>query len=138
MQIAKSVEAVLGQITFLYYHQIEPAAQFYGEGLGLDLVEDQGWAKIYRVAGTAYLGIVAGDKAFHTPQEKNAVLVTLVVDDASQWYDDLKGRGVHLLSEPQDREEIGIRCFFLEDPGGYALEVQQFLRPEQVAVFGGA
>ena len=62
----------------------------------------------------------------------------LVVDDASQWYDELKGRGVHLLSEPQDREEIGIRCFFLEDPGGYALEVQQFLRPEQVAVFGGA
>ena len=128
---------VRGQITFLYYHEVEPAARFYGEVMGFDLVEDQGWAKIYRVAESAYLGVVAGDRAFHTPQESNAVLVTLVVGDASQWYDELQGRGVRLLSELEHREEIGIRCFFIEDPGGYALEVQQFLRPEQVAVFGG-
>jgi catechol 2,3-dioxygenase-like lactoylglutathione lyase family enzyme len=136
MSMAKSTEAVQGQITFLYYDRIEAASQFYGEVLGFDLVEDQGWAKIYRVAGGAYLGIVAGDKGFHTPQEKSAVLVTLVVNDARQWYEELDGRGVRLLGELRDREEIGIRCFFLEDPGGYSLEVQQFLRPEQVAVFG--
>lgn len=136
--MAKAAEAVQGQITFLYYHQVEPAARFYGEMLGFDLVEDQGWAKIFRIAESAYLGVVAGDKAYHTPQEKNAVLVTLVVGDASQWYDELQGRGVQLLSELEQREGIGIRCFFLKDPGGYTLEVQQFLRPEQVAVFGGA
>jgi catechol 2,3-dioxygenase-like lactoylglutathione lyase family enzyme len=129
---------VQGQITFLYYHEIEPAARFYEEVLGFDLVEDQGWAKIYRIADSAYLGVVAGDKAYHTPQEKNAVLVTVVVGDALQWYDTLKRKRVPLLSELEHREEIGIRCFFLEDPGGYTLEVQQFLRPEQVEVFGGA
>jgi hypothetical protein len=26
-------------------------------------------------------------------------------------------------------EESGILCFYLEDPGGYTLEVQQMLRP---------
>jgi len=119
---------VQGQITFLYYRQIEPAAVFYGE--------DQGWAKIYRVGGNAYLGIVAGDKGFHTPQERNAVLVTLVVNDIEGWYERLKSRGVKLLTELQHREEIQIRCFFLEDPGGYSLEVQQFLKPHLAELFG--
>jgi predicted enzyme related to lactoylglutathione lyase len=127
---------VQGQITFLYYRQIEPAAVFYGEVMGLELIEDQGWAKIYRVGGNAYLGIVAGDKGFHTPQERNAVLVTLVVNDIEGWYERLKSRGVKLLTELQHREEIQIRCFFLEDPGGYSLEVQQFLKPHLAELFG--
>ncbi len=126
---------VQGQITFLYYREIEPAAVFYSEVMGFELIEDQGWAKIYRVGGNAYLGIVAGDKGFHTPQERNAVLVTLVVSDIEGWYERLKSRGVKLLTELQHREEIQIRCFFLEDPGGYNLEVQQFLKPHLAELF---
>lgn len=126
---------VQGQITFLYYREIEPAAVFYSEVMGFELIEDQGWAKIYRVGGNAYLGIVAGDKGFHTPQERNAVLVTLVVNDIEGWYERLKSRGVKLLTELQHREEIQIRCFFLEDPGGYSLEVQQFLKPHLAELF---
>ncbi len=88
------------QITFLYYQQIEPAASFYQHLMGFELVEDQGWARIYRTSGNAYLGIVAGEKGFHTPQENSAVLVTLVVDDAVRWYGQLKDRGVNMLSDP--------------------------------------
>lgn len=88
------------------------------------------------MGGNAYLGIVAGDKGFHTPQERNAVLVTLVVNDIEGWYERLKSRGVKLLTELQHREEIQIRCFFLEDPGGYSLEVQQFLKPHLAELFG--
>jgi predicted enzyme related to lactoylglutathione lyase len=126
---------VQGQITFLYYDQIEPAAAFYHQVMGFELVVDQGWARIFRTSGSAYLGVVAGDKGFHTPQERNAVLVTLVVDDASRWYRELKGRGAKMLSELEHRQEIGIRCFFLQDPGGYTLEVQQFLSPGQAEIF---
>jgi catechol 2,3-dioxygenase-like lactoylglutathione lyase family enzyme len=129
--------AVCAQITFLYYAQIEPAAAFYAQTLGFELVEDQGWAKIYRTGGNAYVGLVAGEKGYHRPQAKSAVLVTLVVDDAARWYEKLRGKGVRLLGELEDRAEIGIRCFFFEDPGGYTLEVQEFLKPEQIAVFGG-
>jgi predicted enzyme related to lactoylglutathione lyase len=125
-----------GLITFLYYPQIEPAASFYGEVMGFELVEDQGWAKIYRASGNAYLGIVAGEKGFHKHQSENAVLVTVVVEDAAAWFDELEARGVKMLSSLEHREEIGILCFFLTDPGGYALEVQQFLKPGQIEVFG--
>jgi predicted enzyme related to lactoylglutathione lyase len=126
---------IFSQITFFYYDELAPAAAFYEEILGLALVEDQGWARIYRLAGGAFLGIVAGDKGFHRPQARSAVLLTLVVDDVLAWHEHLAAHGVELLSEVQDRPEIQIRCFFLEDPGGYALEIQQFLRPDLVDIF---
>lgn len=127
--------AVKSQITFLYYHDLEPIARFYEDVLGLELVEDQGWAKIYAAAGSAFLGIVGGEKGFHQPREENAVLVTLVVDDVLAWYSYLKEQGVKLLSEVKDVEEIQVRVFFIQDPGGYALEIQQFLDPEVASTF---
>jgi predicted enzyme related to lactoylglutathione lyase len=132
------MQPVQSQITFLYYKELEPIASFFEDVLGFEIVEDQAWAKIYRVAGQAFLGIVAGDKGFHQPQERNAVLITLIVDDAAQWYDYLKGSGVQMLTGLQDRKEIQIRCFFFQDPGGYAFEVQQFLRPGPAKIFGSA
>lgn len=123
------------QITFLYYRDLEPIDKFYQKVMGFELVEDQGWAKIYRVSGNAYLGIVDGNRGFHKPQEKNAVLVTLVVDDVFGWYDYLKSKGVKMLTEVKESEEIQVRGFFCEDPGGYSIEVQQFLNPDVARLF---
>lgn len=127
---------IRSQITFLYYKDLEPVERFYGEILGLELVEDQEWAKIYRIGGNAFLGIVSGEKGFHRPRAQNAVLITLVVDDVLGWYAYLDGRGVDLLTKVKEVEEIRVRAFFLEDPGGYTLEIQQFLDPQVASVFG--
>ena len=126
--------SIQSQITFLYYDELAPIARFYEQVMGFEPVEDQEWARIYRVGG-AFLGIVAGDKGHHRAQEKSAVLVTLVVDDVAGWHGHLKAHGVQTLTEVQDREDIQIRCFFFDDPGGYSLEIQQFLRPASAAVF---
>jgi predicted enzyme related to lactoylglutathione lyase len=126
---------VQSQITFLYYRDLQPAAEFYQEVMGFELVEDQGWAKIYRVSDSAYLGIVDETRGFHKAQERNAVLVTLVVDDVSWWYDYLKRKGVKMLTELREVKDIQVRGFFLEDPGGYAVEVQQFLNPKVAQIF---
>ncbi len=126
---------VCSQITFLYYDDLAPVDRFYREIMGFELVEDQEWAKIYSVGGNAFVGIVDGEKGFHKPQEKNAVLVTLVVDDARRWYEYLKNAGVRLLTELKEMEGIQIRGFFLQDPGGYSLEVQQFLNPDVARLF---
>lgn len=125
----------LSQITFLYYRDLHPIALFYEDVLGLELVDDQKWARIYRVSGHAFIGMVAGEKGFHQPQEKNAVLVTLVVDDVPRWYEHLQSKGVKMLTELRHMEEIQVRCFFFEDPGGYTFEVQQFLNPNLAAIF---
>jgi predicted enzyme related to lactoylglutathione lyase len=125
------------QITFLYYKDLAPIVTFYEEVMGFEKVEDQGWAKIYRVEGNAFIGVAAGENAFHRPQEKNAVLITLVVDDVSGWYQYLRGQGVTMLSNLREVPAIQVRCFFCEDPGGYSLEVQEFLKPELRSAFYG-
>jgi predicted enzyme related to lactoylglutathione lyase len=120
------VNAPTAQITFLYYADLAPAAAFYGETLGLPLVLDQGWAKIYRVAAGAHLGIVTGAAAFHQPQEHNAVLISLVVADAAAWCARLQAAGVPILRPLAERPEIHLRTCFVQDPGGYAVELQEF------------
>jgi len=119
------VSRPLSQITFLYYSDLEPVAEFYESMLDLELVEDQGMAKIYRICGNAYLGIVDGTKGLFRPQRHSAVLLTLVVDDVQAWHDYLKGRGIETMSEIS--EDAHVRHFVLDDPGGYTLKVQSFL-----------
>jgi len=133
--MASDLAGIDSQITFLYYDDLRQAQECYGQVMGFDLVEDQCWAKIYRVSGNSFVGIVAGEKGFRRPQPYNAVLLTLVTSDVDGWYDHLQKAGVKLLTTVQCREDIQIRCFFLEDPGGYALEVQQFLRPDLLETF---
>lgn len=118
------------QITFLYYKDLARAARFYDEVLKLELCDDQGDARIYRVAEKAFVGIVDGEKGHCRAQETNAVLITLVADDVEAWYAYLKDCGVKLLTEVKQPGSFPVKCFFFEDPEGYQYEVQRFLDPE--------
>lgn len=132
MQRPKPIQS---QITFLYYHDLTAIVAFYEHVLGFDLVEDQGWAKIYRITDRSFIGLVDGTRGFRTPKAESAVLVTLAVEDVEGWYEYLRAQGVKILRELDEYPEIGVRCFFFEDPGGYAYEVEHFLRPELAPVF---
>jgi predicted enzyme related to lactoylglutathione lyase len=123
------------QITFLYFKDLQPAITFFEDVMGFEVVDNQGWARLYRVAGNAFVGAVSGEKAFHQPQEKSAVLVTLAVDDVPGWYEYIKGKGIKILREMEDRKDNQVRCFFIEGPGGYAFEIQEFLNPEIAKMF---
>ena len=123
-------------ITFFYYDALETAAEFYESTLGLELIDDQDWARIYRIQGSAYLGIVEGKRGFHRAQERNAVLLTLVVQDIDAWHARLVDHGVRILREIETHEDIQVRCFFAQDPGGYAIEIQTFLNLSVAKAFG--
>lgn len=115
-------------ISFLYYPDLGPIAEFYERVMGFELIRDQGIAKIYCVNESAYLGIVDGAKGHLRSQPHSAVLTTIVADDVPGWHAYLKRQGVNGLTEIKH----GTDClhFFFEDPGGYALEVQSFHDPE--------
>ena len=124
-------------ITWFYYDGLDEATAFYGETLGLEQALDAGWAKVYRTTGGAFVGLVdarEGVGACRT-QETNAVLLTLVVDDVSAWYERLAVSGTKLEGEIKTLEEVRIRTFFLSDPGGYSIEIQEFLDPKDRAMF---
>lgn len=125
---------LISPITFFYYDDIDKAADFYQNVMKLTLVEDQGWAKIFRINAASYVGAVDGSRGFHHTQPESAVLLTLVVDNVSEWYAYLKDK-VKITREPSMNEEIQVENFFFEDPGGYSLEIQTFHRPEVARIF---
>jgi catechol 2,3-dioxygenase-like lactoylglutathione lyase family enzyme len=127
---------IASQITFFYYRDLKPIAEFYEGVMGFELVEDQGWAKIYRVNGRAFMGIVDEQRGFHRAQERNAVLLTLVVDDVWAWYEYLKSKEIEVPKKPAISSEVKVQYFFFQDPGGYVIEIQRFLKPELVEPFG--
>ena len=126
---------IASQITFLYYKDLALAQQFYEGILGLKLVEDQGWAKIYQVSGTAFVGLVDEMHGSLKTQPENAVMLTFVVDNVLGWYQYLRENDVTIRQEYGRSQTIQIEYFFAEDPGGYVLEFQRFLKPTLTAVF---
>lgn len=123
-------------ITFFYYNDLAEAARFYEDLLGLELVEDQGWARLYRVSERAFFGIVDGAKGYHPVRKENSVMLTLVTDDVERWYEALSDAGAALETSIQVHEDIGVKGFFLRDPGGYVVEIQSFLNPDVARRFG--
>ncbi|MGQ9680735.1 MAG: VOC family protein [Candidatus Bathyarchaeia archaeon] len=115
-----------GLITFLYYDDLERATGFYEEIIGLKLVIDQGWAKIFKVSENAHIGLVDGKRGYHRPSPIKPVMITLIVPDVDSWYNYLKERNVKILSEPRDNKELNIRTLLIEDPEGYVIEIEHF------------
>lgn len=111
-------------ITFLYYRDLKVAETFYGETLGLPLAVDQGWAKIFRLAGGAYVGLVDETRGMNNWQSDKCVQICLRVDDVDAWHDWAGSEQLENLSEMFQNDEIGIRAFVFTDPEGYQIEVQ--------------
>jgi len=118
-------------ITFLTYEDMEAGDHFYREVLGLPLIEDQGWAKVYRIHGASHVGIV---EARRGPVERpvgSGTLLSLVVEDVDAWYERLKDEpSIEILGEPAMVFDIPVYSFFLTDPAGYRIEIQAFTNLE--------
>ena len=52
---------------------------YYQDVLGLELVADQGWTKIYQVTNTGFLAIVDEKRGMHDFTEKKAVNVGFII-----------------------------------------------------------
>jgi predicted enzyme related to lactoylglutathione lyase len=114
-------------ITFLYYRDLPAAMRFYGEVLGLPLAIDQGWSKIYRIAGAAHVGLVDETRGMHRAAETKPVQLCLRVGDVDAWHRWIAAQGV-AVSAVRENAALGIRAFTCHDPEGYQIEVQTAMR----------
>jgi catechol 2,3-dioxygenase-like lactoylglutathione lyase family enzyme len=122
------------QVTFLYVKDLERSARFYGEILGLELVLNQGIARIYRVgSGNAFLGICLSSAVQQAPPPDRAplgVIVTFVTKDVDGAYSALRAKRVAFEKAPTINTTYNIYNCFFRDPDGNLLEIQKFLSPD--------
>ena len=111
-------------ITFLYYRDLAAAEAFYRDTLGLSLAIDQGWAKIFRLAGGAHVGLVDETHGMNRWQVNKCVQLCLRVEDVDAWFHWADTQKLANLSQMFQNDEIGIRAFIFNDPEGYQIEVQ--------------
>jgi predicted enzyme related to lactoylglutathione lyase len=107
--------------------------KFYEDTMGLEMVVDQGWSKIYKIREGAYLGLVDGAKGYHRPSEIKPVIICLNVTDAEAWYNKLIKKGVVIEKKPEESERLKIKVFMFKDPEGYVIEIQESL-PEALSI----
>ncbi|MEM7292400.1 MAG: VOC family protein [Pseudomonadota bacterium] len=112
-------------ITWVYTHDLAVAAMFYGEALGLEVIRDEGSAKIFKVSNNASIGVCTAfeDRVV----EPRGGMISIVTDDVDAWYQRLCDKNIEVEKAPHVLEQFGIYTFFVDDPNGYVVEFQQFL-----------
>lgn len=121
------MKAPYAGITFLTHEDFEAGDHFYRVVLGLPLIEDQGWARVYRIHGSAHVGIVKARRGPVATPVGSGTLISIVVEDVDVWYEQLKNEPfVDIDTPPSMVDGIPVYSFFLKDPAGYSIEIQAF------------
>jgi catechol 2,3-dioxygenase-like lactoylglutathione lyase family enzyme len=119
-------------ISWLYYKDLLGMQNFYQDVLGLEVVADQGWTKIFRVSRTGFLGIVDERRGMHSFSEEKAVNVGFILEDLEAWFAYVKENKPFALHE----DELGTgpegryKAFVGYCPEGYYLEFDHFYSHE--------
>jgi len=119
-------------ITFLYYKDFSYGTDFIEKVLQLDLVMDQGFARVYQVNKKAFLGIVQEKDSTGVPGNTLFSLSTTNVDGE---YKRVKQLKVYNITEIKHFESIPLKSFFFDDLEGHKFEIQQFLKEEDLHRF---
>ena len=113
-------------VVWFYYKDMEGIQRFYEEVLGMDLIVDQGWAKIYPAGPTGYFGLVDEKFGMHSYTEQKAVTMSFFTADIDGWYEYLSTNDAIEMRSPKIEEEDEYRAFVAYDPEGYFLEWDVF------------
>jgi predicted enzyme related to lactoylglutathione lyase len=110
---------------FFYYKNLESAAKFYEETLGLTLKTDHGWVKIFQITDTANIGLVDEKMGYLKPKKDKPVMITLTVKNIEKWYEHILKKEVELEGELKKHHSLDQRLFLVKDPEGYIIEFME-------------
>jgi catechol 2,3-dioxygenase-like lactoylglutathione lyase family enzyme len=122
--------SVSGGLVFFYYYGIDDASHFYGDVMGFDLKLDREWVKIYKISENSHIGLVDASRGSHKPSDEKPVRLQVIVNDADDWFRYLKGKGIEIpRKEPKVGETLKVKAFSVKDPGGYSVEICEYMSP---------
>ncbi|MDX1579884.1 MAG: VOC family protein [Gemmatimonadota bacterium] len=129
-QPAPAASAELGfkaTVLWLYYRDLDRMQRFWEDAIGLGMVADQGWTRIYRTSPTGFLGLVDETRGMHSFTEEKAVTVSLWTDRLDAWFAHARAGAFELRSDSIEAGDARYRAFVGYDPEGYFLEFDRFL-----------
>jgi len=94
-------------LLWLYYKEMALAQHFLAQQLGLELLVDQGFAKIYGAGGSSFIGPVEAGVGLHAYAPEKLVTVGLITDDLPGWRS-------HFQAIP----EFGLQTLDVDDVAG--------------------
>jgi len=77
-------------ITWLYNKDVLAMQYYYQDILGLEMVADQGWTKIYQASTTGFMAIVDEKRGMHDFTEQKAVNVGFIINELIPWFEYVK------------------------------------------------
>ena len=101
--------------------------RFWEGLLDVDLLVDQGWAKVYRASRTGFVGLVDGERGLHSATEEKSVTVSFFTPDVAAWQGWTRGRGLPERGPELGTESDRVSTWVAFDPEGYFLEWDTFL-----------
>lgn len=113
------------QITFLFVADLDRSTAFYEGVLGLELTLDQESCRIYRTAGSAFLGICERPGSV----SPGGMIVTFVTGDVDGWHRRITDAGWQAEKDPAENARFSIRHALYRDPDGHLVEIQMFRDP---------
>lgn len=119
-------------ITFLYYGDYQYGVTFIEEVIDLPLIMDQGFARVYQINTTSFVGIV--DLA-ERKQETGNTLLSLNTNDVQLEYTRIATKDVYELTDIKHFESIPLNSFFFQDKEGHRFEIQEFIKEEDKIIF---
>jgi catechol 2,3-dioxygenase-like lactoylglutathione lyase family enzyme len=117
-------------VLWLYYRDLPGMADFWEDEIGLRMVVDQGWAKIYEASSTGFIGLVDETMGMHSYTEQKAVTVSLWTTQLAEWFEHVRGGSLEMRSESIEEGNPRYRAFVGYDPEGYYVEFDTFLPHE--------
>jgi catechol 2,3-dioxygenase-like lactoylglutathione lyase family enzyme len=124
---------VQGTVLWLYYRDIPAMQAFWEELLGVDLLVDQGWAKVYPGSRTGFIGLVDGERGLHQATAEKSVTVSFFTSDVAAWRRRTEEQGVEARTPELGEESGRVSTWVAFDPEGYSLEWDTFLDQEDNA-----
>jgi hypothetical protein len=119
---------ITATVLWLYYDVLAPIQRFYEQALGVRMIVDQGWAKVYPTSRTGFIGFVDGARGLHRATAEKGVSVSFLTDDVEAWFERMAGQPDFEFRTEELGDESGrVRTFVGYDPGRYVLEWDTFL-----------
>jgi catechol 2,3-dioxygenase-like lactoylglutathione lyase family enzyme len=115
--------SIAGGVPFFYYNDLNAAANWYENKLGLKRVTDEEWVVIFELTDTSYLGLVNASGGSLKPTENKGALLSIETAELEAWYEKLKDvEGINMIHGIEEGADGMIDEFRMTDPGGYVIE----------------